>query len=94
MVVAFGAAHREAKKGLSRVLDRVFHPLLATEHLVIADEVTGGAQGVRVLHAAVFLRHQIRFRAVEHLLPTEPVADDEENVLGFERCGLCFRKRS
>src|SRR5207248_11327248 len=49
MIVAFGATHREAKKSLGGVLDRVFHPLLATEHLVIAAEVAGGAQGVRVV---------------------------------------------
>src|SRR6185295_4687470 len=45
------------------------------------------AQRVRVLHAAVFLGHQICLRAVEHLLPAEPVADDEKDVLSFERGG-------
>ena len=36
---------------------------------------------------AVFLRQQIRLGAVEHFLPPEPVADDEEDVLSFERGG-------
>ena len=46
-----------------------------------------GADRVGVLDAAVFLRQQIRLGAVEHFLPPEPVADDEEDVLSFERGG-------
>src|SRR5207302_2432676 len=52
----------------------------------VAPELS--AQRVGVLHVAVFLGHQIHFRSVEQLLPAKPVADDEENVLGFEGGGV------
>src|SRR5207302_2693025 len=60
----------------------------------VAPELS--AQRVGVLHVAVFLGHQIHFRSVEQLLPAKPVADDEENVLGFEEAfgGVGARQES
>src|SRR5439155_25751578 len=49
-----------------------------------------GAQGICVLAAAIVLGHQDFFGAVEYLLPPQPVADDEEDVLGFESGGPRF----
>ena len=75
VVVAFRTPHREPEEGLRGVLHGVLQPLLAGEHLVVADEEAGGAQGVGILWSDLVRREHLGDHAVVRFVRVER-ADD------------------
>jgi hypothetical protein len=64
VIVALGAAERDSEKSLRGVLDGVFEPLLAAEHLVIADKESGRAQRRGIFGCQLVTREHLDNHAI------------------------------
>ncbi len=68
VIVALGTADGHAEESLGGVFEGVLNPLFAAEHLVIADQKTGGAQGVRVVRGEFVGRKHFQHHPVVALV--------------------------
>ena len=57
MVVTMSTVERQSQKGLARMLNRIPHPVVGVERVVIADQVSGGNSCIVIVRAD-FIRRQ------------------------------------
>ena len=64
MIVALGTTDGQTEERLRRVLDRIFEPLLATEHFIIANQKTGGAKSICIFRSQLVGREHLQHHSI------------------------------